>query len=166
MRYANCAAEIPGNPNFVATSSIRVLSEGGAAAGLEAETSENLTYGIILQPSFGDYGRLSIAVDYFDIKIDNGVDQPGAVQHPAVVLRRSGLPRRRRLLPAGGDATPNTNALTVSNAYTNIATQIARGIDYTLRYEFDVGPGHCAHQCSATKYIEQSQKLFEDDCAG
>ena len=54
-----------------------MLSEGGAAAGLEAETSDNITYGIILQPPLGDAGDLSIAVDYFDIKIDNGVDQAG-----------------------------------------------------------------------------------------
>ena len=77
-RFANCAAELPGLPNFQQNNSVRVLSEGGAAAGLEAETSKNITFGLILQPSLGDAGGLSLAVDYFDIKIDNGVDQPGA----------------------------------------------------------------------------------------
>jgi len=63
---ANCASEGLA-PTFNATSSIRVFSEGGAAAGLEAETSENLTYGFVIQPELGDAGDLSVAIDYFDI---------------------------------------------------------------------------------------------------
>ena len=54
-----------------------MFSEGGAAAGLEAETSDNLTYGFVIQPELGDKGDLSVAIDYFDIEIDNGVDQAG-----------------------------------------------------------------------------------------
>ena len=53
--------------------------------------------------------------------------------------------------------------LTVSNAHTNIATQIAEGIDYTIRYQRDLGPGSFRVNALATHYLSQANKLFEDD---
>ena len=103
-----------------------MFSEGGAAAGLEAETSDNLTYGLIIQPALGDAGELSVAIDYFDIEINNGVDQAGGNN---ILNRCYDDPDFR----AGGGfcrlvtRNPATAALTVSNAYTNIATQLAEG---------------------------------------
>jgi outer membrane receptor protein involved in Fe transport len=162
IRYANCAAELPGLPNFNQTNSVRVLSEGGAAAGLEAETSKNVTVGMVLQPPLGPVGDLSIAVDYFDIKIENGVDQPGATN---ILPRCYDDPDFR----AGGGLcrlvtrNPTLNSLTVSNAHTNIATQVVRGIDYTLRFERDVGPGSLRVNTQVTQYKAQDQQLFPDD---
>jgi iron complex outermembrane recepter protein len=162
QRKANCALELPGNPNFQATSGITVLSQGGASAGLHAETSDNTTVGIIVQPPIGSLGSLAIAVDYFDIKIENGVDQPGASN---ILQLCYDDPQFR----SGGGfcrlVTRNaaTNALTVSNAYTNIATQIAKGIDYDLRYERDLGPGRFRFNAQLTQYTSQASKLFADD---
>lgn len=161
-RYANCAAEIPGNPAFMATSSIRVFSEGGAAAGLEAETSDNLTFGVILEPQIGDSSSLSIAIDYFDIKIENGVDQVGAANLLALCYDDPDF-------RAGGgycnlsSRNAATNAMTVSNAYTNIATQVVKGIDYTARYTFEAGPGSVRVNANVTQYKSQAQNLFPDD---
>jgi len=158
---ANCASEgLP--PTFNATSSIRVFSEGGAAAGLKAETSDNLTYGFVIQPELGDKGDLSVAIDYFDIEIDNGVDQAGGTN---ILNRCYDDPGFHA---AGGfcrlvTRNPATNALTVSNAYTNIATQIAEGVDYTIRYQHSVGPGSFRTNFLATHYMDQSNKLFEED---
>jgi hypothetical protein len=58
---------------------------------------------------------------------------------------------------------PATNALTVSNAHTNIASQIAEGIDYTLRFEHELGEGMFLLQAQATYYRSQANKLFEDE---
>ena len=162
VRATNCASEgLP--PTFVATSGIRVLSEGGAAAGLEAEYSDNLTYGIVVQPELGDAGDLSVAIDYFDIEINNGVAQAGGTN---ILTRCYDDPQFR----AGGGfcnlVTRNaavSQQLTVSNAHTNIATQIAEGIDYTVRYDRDLGPGMFRMNAQATHYLEQSNKLLEDD---
>ena len=158
---ANCASE--GLPTtFNATSSIRVFSEGGAAAGLEAETSDNLTYGFIIQPELGDAGELSVAIDYFDIEINNGVDQAGGLNLLNACYEDPDF-------RAGGgfcrlsSRNPATNALTVSNAYTNIATQISEGIDYTIRYQRDLGPGAFRVTTEATKYDTQDKRLFQDD---
>jgi len=163
IRFANCAAELPGAPTFTQNNSIRVLSLGGASAGLEAETSKNVTFGLILQPSLGDAGALSVAVDYFDIKIDNGVDQPGATN---ILPRCYDDPQFR----AGGGlcrlvTRSATNGLTVSNAYTNIATQVVRGIDYTVRFDHDLGPGSFRVNTQVTQYKSQLQQLFVDDAA-
>lgn len=159
---ANCATELPGNPTFNATSGIRVFSEGGAAAGLVAETSDNLTYGLIFQPPMGDRGDLAIAVDYFDIQIDNGVAQAGGGN---ILTRCYNDPQFR----SGGGfcklvtRDPLTTQLTVSNAHTNIATQLAEGVDYTVRYEREVGRGMFRVNAQATRYIVQANKLFDDD---
>jgi outer membrane receptor protein involved in Fe transport len=162
VRAANCASEGLA-PTFVATSSIRVLSEGGAAAGLEAEYSDNLTYGIILQPELGDAGDLSVAIDYFDIEINNGVAQAGGTN---ILARCYDDPDFR----AGGGfcnlVTRNpavSQQLTVSNAHTNIATQLAEGIDYTIRYDRELGPGSFRMNAQATHYLEQSNNLFPTD---
>ena len=53
--------------------------------------------------------------------------------------------------------------LTVSNAHTNIATQLAEGIDYTIRYDRELGPGSFRMNAQATHYLTQANKLFEDD---
>jgi outer membrane receptor protein involved in Fe transport len=162
VRVTNCASEGLA-PTFQATSGIRVLSEGGAAAGLEAEYSDNLTYGIIVQPELGSAGDLSVAIDYFDIEINNGVAQAGGTN---ILARCYDDPQFR----AGGGfcnlVTRNaavSQQLTVSNAHTNIATQLAEGIDYTIRYDRELGPGNIRVNAQATHYLEQSSKLFEDD---
>jgi len=164
IRAANCASEnLPNGGAFNATTSVRVFSEGGAAAGLKAETSDNLTYGFILQPELGDAGDLSAAIDYFDIEITNGVDQAGfnnilARCYDDPQFRSGGaFCRLNTRDPAGA------RGLTVSNAYTNIATQLAEGIDYTIRYERDLGPGSFRVNFLATHYLEQSSNLFEDE---
>jgi outer membrane receptor protein involved in Fe transport len=161
-RRNNCQTEFPTNPTFVATSGIRVFSEGGAAAGLSAETSDNVTYGLIIQPPLGDRSELSIAVDVFDIEINNGVDQAGGSN---ILQRCYDDPQFR----AGGafcrlvTRNPATAALTVSNAHTNIASQVAEGIDYTLRFEHELGEGMFLLQAQATYYRSQANKLFEDE---
>jgi iron complex outermembrane recepter protein len=160
-RRANCAAELPGQPNFTQTSSIRSLSEGGAANGLFAETSDNRTIGFVFQPPVEGLG-LQIALDYFHIQIDNGVDQPGSTN----IL---GLCYDDPDFRSGGgfcrltSRNPTTNAITVSNAYTNIATQIAKGFDYTLRWEKQAGPGRVRLNTALTRYTSQASKLFAED---
>lgn len=159
---ANCASELPGQPDFIATSGVEVLNKGGANAGLYAETSENLTYGITIQPEIGDASEFSFAVDYFDIKINNGVDQAG---YSEILSRCYNDPDFR---DGGGfcrfvTRDPVTAQLTVSDSYTNLATQISRGLEITQRYEQDLGPGSLLIDISWIRYYQQSQKLFADD---
>ena len=157
VRQANCASEGLA-PNFLATSGIRVFSEGGAAAGLEAETSDNLTYGVILQPELGDAGDLSVAIDYFDIQINNGVDQAGGTNILTRCYDDPQFPTDGGFCRLVSRNPAVSQQLTVSNAHTNIATQIAEGIDYTIRYERDLGPGSIRVNALATHYLTQADK--------
>ncbi len=76
-RALNCASEGLA-PTFQQTQSIASVTIGGKDAGLEAETSKNKTFGVILQPQLpSGWGDFSFAVDYFDIRVDNGVDRIG-----------------------------------------------------------------------------------------
>ena len=70
----NCAAAgIPANYTGLG-SSATIVSAGGIGL-LDAETSTAKTLGLIWTPDFLD---LSIAIDYFDIEINNAVTQLGA----------------------------------------------------------------------------------------
>jgi len=162
-KAANCASE--GLPaGFTATSGVRVLNSGGAAAGLKAETSKNVTFGLVLQPSLGTgMGSLSVAFDYFDIKVTNGVARAGATN---ILTRCYEDPQFR----AGGgfcrliDARdPSSNALTVNDSFVNLATDVVRGLDYTLRYTNEVGIGKLRVNLNVTQFRSQANKLFSDD---
>jgi iron complex outermembrane recepter protein len=162
-RQANCRSE--GLPAaFNATSSIAVINSGGAAAGLKAETSKNNTAGIVFQPTLGaGMGDMSFAVDYFDIKIDNGVSRAGATSilsrcYDDVQFRAGG--GFCRLVDA---RNTSSNALTVNDSFVNLATDIARGMDYTFRYTNDVGIGKLRVNVQITEYVSQANKLFADD---
>jgi iron complex outermembrane receptor protein len=163
IRGINCASEgLP--PDFTATSSVAVITAGGADQGLSAETSDNFTAGIILQPQMPDsWGSLDFAVDYYNIEINNGVDRVGAsnllslcYDDPAF---RAGGSYCRYIDPRN----PSSNALTVHDSYTNIATQVVEGIDYNVRYTHDLGPGSLRLNLAITQYLSQKSRLFKVD---
>ena len=164
-RAANCAAEGLAS-NFQATTSVAVYSLGGAANNLEAETSTNMTVGLVLQPTLPEgWGDLAFAVDYYEIEVKNGVARYGAgnileacydsrVEDFANDVGMCGLVKR--------DAKKN-NQLTVENGYVNLATDVVKGLDYTARYRKDVGPGTVLFNLGITQYTEVASKLFSED---
>ncbi len=162
-RRTNCQSE--GLPaGFTATTGIAVIGVGGRDAGLKAETSKNKSLGVIFQPGLpSGWGDLALAVDRFDIQVDNGVSSVGG---SAILSRCYDDPQFR----AGGSfcrlvaaRNPVTNALTVTNGFINLATDVVRGYDITTRYTNDVGVGRLRLNLSLTHYLEQSNKLFADD---
>ncbi|WP_296819867.1 TonB-dependent receptor [Brevundimonas sp.] len=163
IRYANCQAEI-GDPRFRQTSGVEVITAGGADAGLEAETSTNFSAGVIFQPTLPEsIGQLAIAVDYYDIEVNNGVTRVGG---SAILQRCYDDPEFR----AGGgfcrlvdERNPADGSLTVRDSYTNVATDRVNGIDYNVRFTRDVGPGLLTLNGSVTQYLEQTTQLFADD---
>ncbi|WP_425985167.1 TonB-dependent receptor plug domain-containing protein [Brevundimonas sp. TWP1-2-1b1] len=163
-RVANCTAQsLPGD--FQSVTSIRVVTSGGADAGLSAETSTNMTVGLVLQPPLpSSWGDLSFAVDYYEIEVDNGVSRTGAGEiltrcydsNPADFAADNGFCRL---------VTRSTvdNSLTVQDSYINLATDNVKGLDYTVRYRKDVGPGTALFNLAVTQYTEISSKLFAED---
>jgi outer membrane receptor for ferrienterochelin and colicin len=163
VRRTNCQSE--GLPaGFNATSGITVNGVGGRDAGLKAETSTNKSLGVIIQPGLpSGWGDLALAIDRFGIQVDNGVSSVGG---SSILTRCYDDPAFR----AGGSfcrlvsaRAPGTNALTVTNGFINLATDIVRGYDITTRYTNDVGVGRLRMNLQLTHYLEQSNKLFADD---
>lgn len=162
INAANCASE--GLPaNFTATSSVAVITAGGAEANLKAETSKNFTAGIVLQPEWDAIGTVAFAADYFDIQVENGVARAGA---QAILQLCYDDPDFR----SGGGycnlvdpRAPGSNALTVHDSYINLASDNVRGYDFNLRYNRDIGPGAFRATAQVTRFLEQSSRLFSTD---
>ncbi len=157
VRAANCRSE--GLPAaFQQNNGITVFSQGGAAQGLEAETSDNFTAGIVFRPDFlpDNFGELALAVDYYDIKIDNGVARVGSTNLFNLCYNDPGF----RSASGAGFCTylsrDSLNRLTVLDSYTNVSKQGVQGIDYNLRYTRDIGPGRFRANLEVQTYKEQT----------
>ena len=161
---ANCAADGVAD-DFEQKSSVAVITKGGAEAGLEAETSTNLTVGLVLRPTLPEgWGDFAFAVDYYEIEVKNGVAQYGA----ANILERCYASNPADFAADVGFCSlvsrdDGDKRLTVENGYVNLATDIVKGLDYTARYRKDVGPGSVLFNLAITQYTEISNKLFAED---
>ncbi|WP_294996434.1 TonB-dependent receptor [uncultured Stenotrophomonas sp.] len=164
MRYRNCAS-LGLDPEFAQLQGITVYTQGGAENNLKAETSTAKTFGVVLQPEFGPaFGDLSLALDYFDIKVENGVQDAGG----GAILRNCYNSSAADFAAGNGlcrliQRDPQTNQLTVINGFINVSTNKVRGLDFTLRYVRDIGPGEFRATLQGTHYFEQTSQLFSDD---
>ncbi len=164
-RAANCASQ--GLPaGFTATSSVRVLQAGGAAAGLAAETSTNFTGGLVFTPQLPEaFGNLSFAVDYYKIEIEDSVAQVGA----GFILSQCYNSSAADFASGAGycafvSRDPATRNLTVTNGYVNIATNYVEGYDYNMRYtKDDVFGGRIVANLAVTQFEERYTQLFPTD---
>jgi len=163
IRSNNCLAEGL-SPGFQATQSLTVLTTGGADADLAAETSTNLTAGVIFQPDFGPtWGSLAVAVDYYEIEVTDGVSRAGAGNILDLCYDDPDFRAGGGFCNLISEREAGTNRLIISDSYVNLATDRVRGIDYNLRYTRDIGPGELRLNALVTQYLEQSNKLFADD---
>lgn len=158
---ANCTAEgLPGN--FINNNSVTVIQRGGADAGLEAETSKNLTFGAVFQPTLGPaFGNLSLAVDYFRVEVNQGVSQLGA----GTIARGcySGTrPEYCQFVEREAYTGPGTGALTVTTSYINVATDLVKGIDFVLRYDRELGPGKLDIGAQAVRILDRVNQTDPD----
>ncbi|MFV0645963.1 MAG: TonB-dependent receptor domain-containing protein [Sphingomonadaceae bacterium] len=163
--YQNCAAE--GLPTtFQQTSGITVLTLGGAETGLAAETSKNWTIGGVLQPNFSsDFGDLELAVDYYSIKVSNGVARLGG----GTILDQCYSDPDGNGGTNGGqfcrliERDPVDNSLTVTSSYVNISDDQVEGIDYNLRYSREIGTGTFRIQGQMTQVLGNKGRIYPTD---
>jgi len=140
--FQRCTTTDGLSPGFKNNSGITVIQRGGAETGLEAETSKNLTFGTVIQPSFGpEFGNLSLAVDFFRVEVNNGVSQ---LSHLTILqgCYQGTNPEFCQFVDRQPGPTGAVGQdLTVTTGYINVATDIAKGIDFVARYDRDIGPG-------------------------
>jgi outer membrane receptor for ferrienterochelin and colicin len=108
------------------------------------------------------WGDFSFAVDYYDIKVDNGVDRVGTGNILSLCYNQPGFSSQYCRLITRAPAGTN-RALTVNNSYVNVSTDVVKGFDYTLRYVRNIGPGTFRANGVITHFREQANKLFPDD---
>jgi iron complex outermembrane receptor protein len=138
----NCASQgIPANYGGGSISAT-VHSQGGIGV-LDPETSTALTASIILTPrfSFLPDTRLSLAVDYFDIKVKGEVSQLGAQNIIFGCYDSDSFPTDPlcSLFDRGTQGTDPFAIGNVRDAYINIARQENKGLDFTALVQQNLG---------------------------
>ncbi|NJC06387.1 outer membrane receptor protein involved in Fe transport [Sphingomonas kaistensis] len=158
----NCASV--GLPaDFEQRSGITVFRVGGAEAGLEAETSTNWSVGVVARPPIpASIGSLSLALDYFDIKVENGVSDLAG----GTILNRCYA--AENFDPTAGFCRfvnrDSNNILQVTSSFVNLSESIVKGFEFNGRFATKlIGPGTLTLNANVTKYTEQSSRLFPEE---
>lgn len=174
--YQNCqAAGLPttygdGNAGSPLGQNVRVLTTGGAGSGIKAETSKSWTVGTVIQPPLpASVGKFELAVDYFNIEVNNGVAQFGGgniisscYNDPQFAAGNNGGELCSLVTRESATGT-NPYRATVTNAFINIATNKVRGLDFNLRYVLPIGETTLRLNASATRYLQQASNIDPND---
>lgn len=139
-------------------SSVAVSSTGGRGV-VEAETGKTFNAGFVWTPSFTN---LNVAVDYYDIQIENAVSQFGANE----IITRCYQGRTdfcalytRVRTPGSPDAG---KLATVNNAYVNVNEIGNRGIDLQISWTKDTPLGRLRFDTQHNFKLEDSETLEGD----
>src|SRR5690606_14224457 len=120
---------------------------------------------LIWTPSFID---LSIAVDYFDITINDQVAQLGAGTILGGCYGSPVFPNAFCNLftrAPGTDPTRPNQIISVNDSYINVNQQATHGIDYALRYAHEFNFGNLVADLNVTQTMEDVNLLFEPNLA-
>ena len=155
----NCAAAgIPDDYAGVGSSALSI-SSGGAGV-LEPETSKAFTGGLIITPT---NVNLSIALDYFDIEVNDQVAQLTAGSILGGCYGGNQFPNTFCDL-FDRDTDPNSpsylNITEVRNQFINVNQQKTTGLDVTLRYEHELEIGELSLDLQATYTFDDYQDTF------
>ncbi len=157
----NCAAAgVPDNYTG-GTSSAMVITGGGLGV-LEAETSVSKTVGVVWTPEFAN---LNFAVDYFDIRISNEVDQFGAGGIVSGCYNSEFFPNDPlcNLFDRANDPAAQSHGIdNIHDSYINIAEQRTRGVDFNLQYGTDFSFGALTLRAQASRMIENKRAVFDE----
>jgi len=152
----NCAADGISPTHTGAGSSAEIVTGGGLGV-LEAETSEAKSLGLIWTPDFID---LSVALDYYEIEVNDEVSQLGAGNIVTLCYLSDSFPNDP--LCDQFDRNPSTKLITqIRDQYINIASQVNRGIDLTLRYGHETPWGDLTLNGQFSWQLEDVTELFE-----
>ncbi len=160
----NCAADgIPGN--YAGGGVEATVITGGGIGILRPETSTAKTASIILTPRFDFLSRtrLSLAVDYFDIRVKGEIGQLGASAVVGGCYSSEFFPTDPLcdLFTRGQTAAPY-NINTVRDSFINVNSQRNEGIDFTLKIDQDLGSlGDLKLVAQATYQMTDTIALFE-----
>ncbi len=162
-RFVNCASEgLP--PDFASSSTPRVITFGNDTGRLTAETSRAITAGIIYQPTFVE--DLSLAVDFFDIRVDDQVARFGAAAIFAACYDDPLFRTPGTLCDFVSGRDANGNVVEINDSYFNINLQHTQGFDFTVRYSRDFGLANMILDWRGTWTLVDEDELFDTGGVG
>lgn len=168
--YKNCLAELTtvlGSPaaalNYVSTGGYEVTTVGGRGV-LEAETSTSWGLGAVLSApsSFAD---LSFAVDYFNIEVKGQVTTLGSSILDLCYESDDFRNGNRYCSFVGQRETTQGGLTTLRDPYINVSSQQVDGLDFSARFQRDIGPGRFLLNARATRILHQKNRRFADEAA-
>ena len=137
--YQNCESLeqqgiIP--PDYTANSSLLVVTGGNLD--LNAETSESKTLGIVITPDFADRFPalgldLSFAADFYEIDLSNSITRLGAGSILTRCYSSANFSAQECALV--GDRRSDGQISNVNSSYVNVAVELSKGYDVTIRAE-------------------------------
>ncbi|RIJ16834.1 TonB-dependent receptor [Henriciella mobilis] len=158
----NCAAAgIP--DDYVGGAITADLFRGGGLGLLEPETSDNFSAGFVYTPQWAD---LSLAVDYFDIEINDEITTLTAQAIVFGCYESQSFPNDplcSRFDRNAPDATDANRITDVRAQFINVNSQKNEGIDFTARYGHDTRWGRLTVEGQVTHQLESFTKLLAED---
>ena len=135
VRTANCAADGIVQPF---TSFIVNASQRGTVSGnpnLENEVADSRTIGVILQPRFAD--QLRISVDWFDIRIENAIENLVAEDIMIACYDSSDFPAEPACSLFERDGAGQV--ISMREGFVNVGLVEFTGLQSVLSYDLDIG---------------------------
>jgi len=156
----NCAADgVPSDYTGFPSTSATVIS-GGGVGHLDPETSDAFTVGFVWSPEFTD---LSIAVDYYEIEVNNQISQLGAGSIMSGCYNSENFPNAFcdlfTRLPADDNFAYNISE--VHDTFVNINKQRVEGVDLNVRWQKDYDFGNVTFEAQSTWTLENTSELFD-----
>ncbi len=138
-----------------------VFGPNAGNSGLDAETSETFTAGIVFTPTVLE--GFSLVTDYYDIKIDNAIVLIGSQDTVDYCYGSPTFPDNRFCDAITRDGSGQLSR--VSNRVENISTLSAKGIDVALNYHFELpfAPGDFEFRTIYTYVIDRSNSAAGPD---
>ncbi len=145
----------------------------GGSPDLAPEKSDTYTYGVVLTPDFVE--GLTLTVDYYDIKIEDGINNLS----PEFILTEclEGNTAQCELVKRNasrGDLWIGSNVQTSGQVIAlndNLSVEQIKGVDLVATYDFDVGSWGSVNLHNVLSYVDQwdTQELSnapKTECAG
>ncbi|UTW44584.1 TonB-dependent receptor [bacterium SCSIO 12696] len=128
----------------------------GGNPNLEAEDSENTSFGFVLTPLEG----LTVTVDYWEIETDGTVGSFNDENQSRLdaLLRRSGGSNPNVIRAAPSAENPIGEIQQVNSIFENLNTRSVSGIDFSAFYNFDTSIGSFDLQLNVAQLDEFSQE--------
>lgn len=144
----------------------------GGNPDLKPEESDTYSYGVVLTPDFLE--GFSLTVDYYDIKIEDGISNLGQEFILTECLEGNTAQCANVQRSANGDLWVGSNVQTSGKIIAlqdNLSVEQVKGVDMVATYDFDIGKWGSMNLYNVLSYVDQWDQQELDtapkvSCAG